>query len=199
MSNTVQSPEGRLALKRSLADTVRDYLLLLGGAGLVVAADQWSKVLVRARLAPGDQWVPWSWLEPFARIVNSSNTGAAFGIFPDRGLVFTVVAVLVSVAILYYFPQVPVGQWPVRLALALQLGGALGNLTDRLLQGGEVTDFISVGRFPVFNIADSSISIGVAILVVTMIIEERRAKRHPSEDQESDPEASAAEASNTPG
>lgn len=165
----------------------------------MVAADQWSKVLVRMRLAPGENWVPWPWLEPFARVVHSSNTGAAFGIFPDRGLVFTVIAVLVSAAILYYFPQVPIGQWPVRLALALQLGGAIGNLTDRLLQGGEVTDFISVGRFPVFNIADASISVGVAILIVTMFLEERRARRSAREDGEADPEASAAEVERTPG
>jgi len=71
---------------------------------------------------------------------------------------------------------VPIGQWHVRLALALQLGGAVGNLIDRLLQAGQVTDFISLGGFPVFNLADASISAGVAILVVTMILEERRGK-----------------------
>jgi lipoprotein signal peptidase len=62
----------------------------------VVAADQWSKYLIRLRLVPGEQWAPWDWLQPYARLIHSSNTGAAFGIFPDGGLIFTVIAILVS-------------------------------------------------------------------------------------------------------
>lgn len=177
-------------------ERARQYLGLAGAAGLVIAADQWSKYLIRMRLEPAQQWVPWDWLAPYARLIHSSNTGAAFGIFPDGGLIFTVIAILVSAAILYYFPQVPTVQWYVRLALALQLGGALGNLIDRLLQGGRVTDFISVGRFPVFNLADASISVGVAILVVTMIIEERRGK---GTVPESETEVAASEPDPSPG
>lgn len=151
---------------------VRDYLVLFGLAGLVVAVDQWTKYLVRSRLEVGEVWVPWEWLAPVARIVHWNNTGAAFGLFQSGGLVFTVVAILVSAAIVYYYPRVPSSQKPLRLALALQLGGAVGNLIDRLALG-TVTDFVSVGRFPVFNVADSSISIGVAVLVVAMWLEER--------------------------
>jgi len=173
-------------------ERVRHYLSLVGAAGLVVAADQWSKYIVRLRLAPGEQWAPWEWLQPHARLIHSSNTGAAFGIFPDGGLIFTVIAILVSGAILYYFPRVPSGQWHVRLALALQLGGAIGNLIDRLLQSGRVTDFISLGSFPVFNLADASISAGVSVLVVTMVLEERRGKRGGAElEPEATPESSA--------
>ncbi len=174
----------------------RQYLGLAGAAGLVVAADQWSKYLIRLRLGPAEQWVPWDWLAPYARLINSSNTGAAFGIFPDGGLIFTVIAILVSAAILYYFPQVPTSQWYVRLALALQLGGALGNLIDRLLQGGRVTDFISLGRFPVFNLADASISAGVAILVLSMIREERQGR---GPDAESEAEVATNEPEHSPG
>ncbi|MEW6568437.1 MAG: signal peptidase II [Chloroflexota bacterium] len=151
----------------------RDYLVLLGLAGLVVAADQWTKYLVRSRLDLGEVWVPWEWLAPFARIVHWNNTGAAFGLFRSGGLIFTIVAILVSVAILYYYPRVPSSQVPLRLALALQLGGAIGNLIDRLVLG-TVTDFVSVGTFPVFNVADASISVGVAVLVAAMWLEERR-------------------------
>jgi signal peptidase II len=169
---------------------------LIGTSGLVVAADQWSKYLVRLRLAPGEQWAPWDWLHPYARLINSSNTGAAFGIFPDGGLIFTVIAILVSAAILYYFPRVPRTQWYVRLALALQLGGAVGNLIDRLLQAGRVTDFISLGGFPVFNLADASISAGVAILIVTMLLEERHGKRSGAQGEG---EVAASEPERTPG
>jgi signal peptidase II len=176
-------------------ERVRQYLSLVGASGLVVAADQWSKYLIRLRLVPGEQWAPWDWLQPYARLIHSSNTGAAFGIFPDGGLIFTVIAILVSGAILYYFPRVPIGQWHVRLALALQLGGAVGNLIDRLLQAGRVTDFISLGGFPVFNLADASISVGVAILVVTMILEERRGQRS---GQELEGEVAASEPEHSP-
>lgn len=65
--------------------------------------------------------------------------------------------------------------------MAMQLGGAMGNLIDRLIHG-TVTDFISVGSFPVFNVADACISIGVAILVAAMWIEERRERSKEVEE-----------------
>jgi len=79
--------------------------------------------------------------------------------------------------IIYYFPQVSPKDWTLRLALAMQLGGAVGNLVDRILHDGFVTDFISVGNFPVFNIADASISVGVAILILGMWIKEQQEKK----------------------
>ena len=151
-------------------------MLLIGCSGLIVALDQWTKYLVRTQLEVGETWMPIAWLAPYARVIHWNNTGAAFGLFPTASVVFTVVACLVSVAILYYFPRVPAGQWPLRVALILQFAGALGNLIDRLVIG-TVTDFISVGTFPVFNVADSSISIGVAVLVAGMWLEERRRPR----------------------
>jgi signal peptidase II len=162
---------------------VKDYLLLLGIAGAVVALDQWSKYLVRANLQVSEAWMPVEALKPYIRIIHWNNTGAAFGIFPSGSLIFTVVAVIVTIAIIFYYPQVPQSQGQLRIALAMQLGGALGNLTDRLLQG-TVTDFVAVLRFPVFNVADASISIGVAILLISMIVEERRKpeKRLPEMD-----------------
>lgn len=150
-------------------------------AGSVVALDQWTKFFVRLNLAPREQWVPWDWLAPYARIINSSNTGAAFGIFKDGALFFTIVAILVSIAIIIYFPRVPRSQIALRVALALQLGGALGNLFDRLIQSGQVTDYISVGRFPVFNIADAAIFTGVVILLISSFIEGRRSRTAEAE------------------
>jgi len=66
--------------------------------------------------------------------------------------------------------------WALRLAMGLQLGGAAGNLIDRLI-AGKVTDFISIGNFAVFNVADSSISVGVAVLVLGVWIKERNDKK----------------------
>ncbi len=153
----------------------RDYLILAGAAGLIVALDQWTKYLVRTRLAFAEVWAPIPALGSWFRIVHWNNTGAAFGLFPSGGLIFTVIALVVSGAILYYYPRVPSGQAPLRLALALQLGGAIGNLIDRLVQG-TVTDFIAVSTFPVFNLADASITIGVAVLAAAIWVEERRGR-----------------------
>lgn len=160
---------------------VRDYFVLLGIAGLVIASDQWAKFLVRTRLERGETWSPFEWLSPYARIIHWNNKGAAFGLFQSGGLIFTVIAILVSIAIIYYYPRVPSSKVALRLALALQMGGALGNLIDRLVHG-IVTDFISVGSFPVFNIADASISIGSAVLVAVMWVEERRLRGQSVEE-----------------
>jgi signal peptidase II len=146
----------------------RDYAFLLLIAGVVVALDQWTKWLVRENLPFQSTWLPpgLDWLQPYARIVHWHNRGAAFGMFQEAWVIFTVLAVVVIAAILFYFPRVPVEDWTLRLALGLQLGGASGNLIDRLVHEGRVTDFISVGTFPVFNIADSSISVGVVVLLL---------------------------------
>jgi signal peptidase II len=159
-----------------LKKTVSDYLFLFLFSGSIIVLDQLTKWLVRTNLAFSETWVPWDWLAPYARIVNWRNTGAAFGIFQNLGDVFKILAVVVSVVIIYYFPRVPKNEWYVRVALGMQLAGALGNLISRLTQG-YVTDFISLGKFAVFNVADSSISVGVAVLLVGVWINEWRDKR----------------------
>lgn len=151
---------------------LRAYFPLLLIAGTVVGLDQLTKSIVRAQLPFQSIWVPWHWLAPYARIVNWTNTGAAFGMLPGFGDIFSVLALIVAIAILYYYPQIPQGDWILRLAMGLQMGGAVGNLIDRLTIG-HVTDFISLGNFPVFNVADASISIGTAILVIGVWIRER--------------------------
>lgn len=156
-----------------MKQTLKDYLGLGLMAGVIVALDQWTKSLVEANIPFGGFWSPWPWLTHYARIVHWKNTGAAFGILQDFGGVFTILAIIVSIAILYYFPQVPRQDRIMRLAMGLQLGGALGNLVDRLTQG-YVTDFISLGNFAVFNIADASISSGVAVLIIGIWLKDRQ-------------------------
>jgi len=125
----------------------------------------------------GEIWSPWEWLTPYARIVHWYNTGVAFGLFQGRAIIFTILAIIVSGLIIYYYPQVPKEDWYLRIALGLQMGGSLGNLVDRLFHNGQVTDFLSVGNFPVFNVADSSITIGCFILIIGIWLEERKAKK----------------------
>lgn len=141
----------------------RSRLVLV--AALVLVLDQLSKYAVEAAVPVYQRWVPIEALEPMFRITHTTNTGAAFGMFPDGNLVFTIAAILVGTAILYYNYILPGGIWLLRLALGLQLGGALGNLLDRLRQG-HVTDFVDLGSlFPfIFNVADLAIVVGVIIL-----------------------------------
>lgn len=156
---------------------VNDLLILFGVAGVSVTLDQWTKWWVRENIEFGGQWLPeWiAWLSPYARFVHWYNSGAAFGMFQDGNLVFTILAFIVIGAIVYYYPRVEDNDWALRLAMGLQLGGAVGNLIDRLMMG-KVTDFISIGAFPVFNIADASISAGVAILLLGVWLKEREEK-----------------------
>jgi signal peptidase II len=164
---------------------IREYGILFGVAGLIVALDQWTKWLVRTHLPEGGTWLPeWlDWLSPYARIVHWYNSGAAFGMFQGASAVFAVLAFVVIAAILYYYPRVEQGDWTLRLAMAMQLAGALGNLIDRLMFKGMVTDFISVGTFPVFNVADASITIGVFVLLLGAWLNERKGQKGSDEGE----------------
>ena len=168
---------------------LRDYLFLFSIAGLVILFDQWTKSLVRNNLAIGESWVPWDWLAPYARIIHWQNTGAAFGLGQDLSIIFAILALVVVGVIIYYFPQVDRSSWLIRLALGMQMGGALGNLIDRLMYDMHVTDFVSVGRFAVWNIADASISVGTVILILGVWLDERKQKQTETLVEEATPEA----------
>lgn len=135
----------------------------------VLALDQWSKWWIESNLAPYDriEVIP-GWFN----LIFAKNTGIAFGLFPSRGeflgtaiLALLGLAALVLVSLL--FVRTPSNQTVLLLALALVLGGAVGNLTDRLMLGA-VTDFLDVYRgtrhFPTFNVADSAITVGIVFL-----------------------------------
>jgi len=162
-------------VKKNLVQKYGSIFLI---AAVIVILDQWSKWWVRTNLASGATWLPDSllWLSPYARIVHWYNTGAAFGMFKDASTILTVLAFVVIGAILFYYPQVEKEDWLLRLALSLQLGGAIGNLIDRLTIG-HVTDFVSVGNFPVFNVADASITVGAILLFLSVWLRERAEKK----------------------
>jgi signal peptidase II len=163
-----------------VSQTIKKYLPLFGIAAVIIVLDQVSKSYIRTHLALGEMWSPWEWLTPYARIVHWYNTGVAFGMFQGLGNIFKYLALLVAAVIIFYYPRVSDEDWSLRLAMSLQLGGALGNLIDRIFNNGMVTDFISVGNFPVFNIADSSITVGVGVLLLGMWLQERKSP-HPDE------------------
>ena len=166
----------------------RDYLGLFGVAGLIIVLDQWTKALVRTYIAPSDMWLPagLDWLMPYARLINWHNSGAAFGSFQGYSWIFSVLAFVVAGLIIYYYPRVEPADWWLRLAMGMQMGGALGNVVDRLARQGQVTDFISIGTFPVFNVADSSISVGVAILLLGVWLKENQERKQAQADAAGD-------------
>ena len=141
-------------------------LLLVSIFTLVVTVDQFTKMLVRANLHIHES-IP---SEGMFRFTYATNTGAVFGIFSDQTLIMTL-ASFVGVGILLYFYHSYSGSGRfVRISLGLLLGGAVGNLVDRVLMG-RVTDFIDVGAWPIFNLADSAIVTGIIILVVLFLFE----------------------------
>jgi signal peptidase II len=113
----------------------------------------------------------------YVRIVHAQNTGAAFGLLPERTTLLSVLSVLAVLAIVYYYRQIASGSWLVSATLGMQLGGAFGNLLDRVTQG-YVVDFVDVGvgdiRFWAFNVADSSIVVGIILVTAALWYEERR-------------------------
>ena len=144
---------------------------------LVFSLDQVTKALVRHALSPGIE----SWGGGTFRIIHTSNTGTAFGLFADQTL-FLVLASVVGVAILLViYRNHPFPSFPLKLSLGMQLGGALGNLVDRLRMG-EVTDFIDLSFWPVFNLADASIVIGI-IIMASLFLFAGREEKHPPEDE----------------
>jgi signal peptidase II len=137
-------------------------------AVLTLVIDQISKRAVMANLRPGESWNPVAALERWVSLTYVTNTGAAFGLFPDYGIAFMVIAVVVIVTIIFYYRHLPGQQWLIQISLGLQLGGALGNLLDRL-HHGHVIDFIDLKVWPVFNVADSSLTVGAVILAFCLL------------------------------
>ena len=182
----MESPQPTVPVKRFnvgaifnyLKDHAMDYLILFLIAGIIIGFDQWTKALVRANIPLGTEWLPgWlSWLMPYARIRHWYNSGAAFGIFQNGNLVFTTLAIIVILLELYYYPRTERNDWWLRAAMALQFAGAGGNLVDRLYFK-QVTDFISVGNFAIFNVADASISVGVVVLLLGVWLREQAEKK----------------------
>jgi len=160
-----------------LKDRIRDFLIIPLVAAITIIADQVTKHLVTTSLRLGESLELTPRLGSLLRVTYVTNSGAAFGLFPNWSQVFIIVAIIVIAVLIWYYLQLSGGHWLVQLALGLQLGGAIGNLIDRLRFAGHVIDFIDLNfwplrAWPVFNIADSSIVVGVSMLTLLMIWDE---------------------------
>lgn len=151
-----------------------EHLLPIFVALCVTMLDQVMKRWVETNMSLGSSLYPVKALEPYFGLTHSQNTGAAFSLFSNSGPFLVIFALVVMGIILLYAPRLPAGSWVMRVALGLQLGGALGNLIDRLRQG-YVTDMLHVQipelgfNWPVSNLADVFIVFGVVLLIVASL------------------------------
>ncbi|MBM2812685.1 MAG: lipoprotein signal peptidase [Chloroflexi bacterium] len=154
------------------SDGVRRIATSVVIAAGVLLADQVTKWLAHTYLTRiPDQSIPI--IGDFLRLTYVANRGAAFGILQDRTVFFVLIGIAVIVVIIASYRYFKVTGWLLNVALGLQLGGAIGNLIDRV-RNGYVVDFIDVAirpafSWPVFNVADSAICIGVGILAFHMM------------------------------
>lgn len=176
------------------------WVILAVTALLVLALDQGTKALVVRNLPVNSAWAPFPVLERIFTFTHVQNTGIAFGQFQGLGFLFSIVQLLVAMAIPVYYAQLPHAPLSTGLALGMVLGGALGNLTDRFrtslvnlqasgdlldsVQRAYVTDLFDVQVWPaVFNVADLCIVTGVCILVYLLWRAEREAAAAPASDE----------------
>ncbi|MFD1268206.1 signal peptidase II [Paenibacillus motobuensis] len=147
--------------------------------------DQGTKYLIATQLIIGEQ-IPV--IGNFFLITSSRNRGAAFGILQEQRWFFIVITVVVVVGIIWYLQKIRrTSKKMLSIALSLVLGGAVGNFLDRAVSG-EVVDFLQLNfgsyTFPIFNIADSCIVIGVILIVLDSLLDIRREKHASSTGQE---------------
>jgi signal peptidase II len=159
------SPIRSLLFRRPSANSI--YLVLV--AILVILADQASKILVEKRMELG-QSIPI--VTDFFRLTFVRNAGGAFGISLGGEWFYFVASIVAIVFILLYFRRMSAMGAGPRGSLAMILGGALGNLVDRL-RCGTVTDFLDFGigrlRWPVFNLADAAVTVGVVVFLLSLL------------------------------
>lgn len=158
---------------------MRKWLLLFCAASLACLADQLAKGWVVANLLPYESIQPIPALAPFFQLMRSSNSGAAFGILPMAGDVFLVIALFIVGALLWHVRSLGSEARLAPIAVGMAVGGAVGNIMDRL-QHGHVIDFIHY-QIPnvisnVSNLADHAIVLGVTLLIAESLWRERGAR-----------------------
>jgi signal peptidase II len=148
---------------------------------LAILVDQLSKILVESRMRLGQSI---SVMGDFFRLTLIKNAGGAFGIFLGGGWFYLLASAVAVVMIFFYLRRLSKQLFLPRISLAMILGGALGNLIDRL-RCGVVTDFLDFGigdvRWPVFNMADAFVTVGVLLFLFSMFPSKRGDPDHRTE------------------
>jgi signal peptidase II len=144
---------------------------------IIILVDQLTKWIIVKYMELGESVQV---IENLLYITSHRNRGAAWGILQGQMWFFYVITIVVIIALVYYLQKEAKGKMLLGISLALMLGGAIGNFIDRLFRK-EVVDFVDTYifayNFPIFNVADSALVIGVGLLMVQMLMEEREAKK----------------------
>lgn len=143
-------------------------------AAAIVIVDRITKIYVERHF--GVPYGPRQVVDHILYLTVTRNAGAAFGLFQNFTLGFLVISAVVMIGILIYYGRLPSGDWPARLGLALVFGGAIANAYDRGVTGS-VVDFIQIPNWPIFNVADSAITVGVAVLLIGTVWRSGRTRR----------------------
>ena len=155
----------------------RSALVVASVGVLVLGLDRLTKAAIVAAIPLGESR---EIVGEYFRLAHVRNTGAAFGLLPERTTLLSILSVVAVIAILFYYRRIATTSPLVAATLGMQLGGAFGNLVDRVRQG-YVVDFVDVGigevRFWAFNVADSAIVVGIMVVTVLLWYEERRVAR----------------------
>jgi signal peptidase II len=163
------SPPVEVTPATTAASTRAHWVVFFGLAGLVLVVDQLTKAWLVANVSPGEVVQV---IGDYVRLVFSQNSGALFGLFRDNAALFGLVSIAVIGLIVFYHGRVGRSLY-LSIALGLLLGGALGNMTDRL-RLGYVVDFVDVGigdfRWYTFNVADAAISTSIVMLIGAALI-----------------------------
>lgn len=143
---------------------------------LLIAIDQFTKLLIVKSLEVGDSIKV---ISNAIYITSHRNQGAAWGILQGKMWLFYIVTVVVLVILFMFFKNEGYGQPVIQLGLSLLIAGSIGNFIDRLFRG-EVVDFIDTYifsyNFPIFNVADAALTIGVIVLIIVILFEGKEEK-----------------------
>ena len=151
-----------------------------GLAVFVIILDQWTKWLIVKNMEFGERIAVW---DPWFGILSHRNRGAAWGMLEGQMWLFSIVTIGVIIAIIYFYHKEAKGKPLFQVGLMLLLGGAIGNFIDRIFRG-EVVDFADVlipiinYDFPIFNIEDAALTIAVVVLMIGLIAEDKKEKKH---------------------
>jgi signal peptidase II len=167
-----------------MSRSLRHWLRLLLIIAVVLVVDQVTKALIIENVAMGETVYLIPALAPYFQITRSENNGAAFGFLPQAGDLFLIIAVVIVIAMIIFYPRIPENATLTRIATGLVCGGALGNALDRI-QHGAVVDFIHY-QIPdvisnVSNLADHAIVIGVLMIFIESWRSDPRKKAPPEE------------------
>ena len=137
---------------------------------IVFLLNQLTKYLVVQQVGMGNVLVPLPALD-FVRIVGSYNTGTACGYFPQASILFTLAPFFILAVVVWFYRSQKSPSWLLSIGVGLIIGGAFGNLVDRL-RLGYVVDFVQIGTFPIFNVADAAVSTAVVIMLLWSLRED---------------------------